>query len=308
MIIARVFGGLGNQLFIYAAARALSLRHGMPLQFDLISGRRNDLYNRGGPLLQHFDTAVEPASPERCFATRFGRCYRLLYKLYSRLRPFDKWLYIKEEVKNGRRRFDSRLLDVKPRPGVYLDGYWQSEKYFIDYAEVIRDDLKIVSFHDDINLEFAERIRSCNAVSLHARRLHGVRNMKNPRPEASVKSLGIEYYMQALEYIRGQVNDIHVFCFSDYPQWFQDNLHVEVPVTFITHNNYEGDESKNYEDLWLMSQCKHFIIANSTFSWWGAWLGRHPGKIVCVPGPVVRDQFNLDWIPNDWHYLDARME
>lgn len=191
-------------------------------------------------------------------------------------------------------------MNNKPIRDIYLDGYWQSEKYFKHIESEIRQELKIVTPHDAENIVLAEKIRNENAVCVHVRRLHGVGNLANPQPLPSIQSLGMDYYQNAIDYMIKKVKNPVFFFFADYPQWLQDNINISYPVVFVTHNTVAG-ETKNYEDLWLMTQCKHFIIADSTFSWWGAWLCEHTEKIVCAP--TVGYRFNQDWIPEDWHTI-----
>jgi hypothetical protein len=295
MVIARIFGGLGNQLFIYAAARRLAWVNQVPLQLD-ISGYQEDYYKREY-CLHHFNIQAKVISP--VYAGTIGKIRRRLGRQISQLRKFANRSYICEEFP----ALDPRLLHLQVKKKVYLDGYWQSERYFKDAEEVIRADLQIATQHAPENLELAKRIRTVNAVALHARRLHGVPQYSGGQPSQKVPALHIDYYRRAIELMASKVANPFFFCFGDYPQWLQENLKVEFPAYFITHN---GDD-KNYEDLWLMSLCKHFIIANSTFGWWGAWLSNWPEKIVIAPAPntplapkgtVIFS--NRDYYPEGW--------
>ena len=157
------------------------------------------------------------------------------------------------------------------------------------------------NLHDNENKEWAEKIKSTNAVAMHARRLHGVPNQKNAKPNPNVRAISLRYYLDAMNEIGSQIPNPHFYCFSDYPDWFQENLRTEFPVTFIKHNQYGYDRS--HEDFWLMSQCKHFIISNSTFSWWAAWLSNQVNKIVISPDRIF---WGLqDIIPAGWHERSA---
>lgn len=269
MIIARLKGGLGNQLFIYASARGIASKHNIPLKFDAVSGSKRDFYRRGKPSLHHFNTNIETASLYQCCERVFGRIRRGLSRNICKYLRFKYRFYIEEPEKI--KRFDERLLNNKPICDVYLDGYWQSEKYFKHIEAEIRQELVIGTSHDAENIALAEKIRNENAVCVHARRLHGVGNVANPQPLPLIRSLGMNYYRNAINYIVKRVKNPVFFFFSDYPSWLQENIKIGHPVVFVTHNSVVG-ETKNYEDLWLMTQCKHYIIADSTFSWWGAWL------------------------------------
>ena len=301
MIIARIQGGLGNQLFIYASARGIASKHNIPLKFDAVSGSKRDFYRRGKPLLHHFNTKIETASLNQCYENAFGRIRRVLSRNISSYLPVKYRFYIEESGKI--KRFDAGLLDNKPIFDTYLAGYWQSEKYFKHIEAEIRRELVIVTPHDASNIALAEKIRNHNAVCLHARRLHGVSNVTNPKPHPSIKPLGLNYYVNAANFIAERIDNPVFFCFSDYPTWLQENMKLDYPVVYVTHNTEDG-ETKNYEDLWLMTQCKHYIIADSTFSWWGAWLSTNPDKIVCAPS-LALERFNQDWVPKDWHTLDV---
>ena len=163
---------------------------------------------------------------------------------------------------------------------VYLFGYWQNELYFREFAKEIRKELMISCEHHPDNIEMAKSIASVNAVCVHARRLHGIVNGRDIQRTEGHRSLPIEYYIGAVAKICAEVSNPHFFLFADAPDWFCENLKIKYPVTYVNSNAHNGRE---YEDLWLMSACKHFIIANSTFSWWGAWLSDFEEKIVICP-------------------------
>ncbi|MCK4786728.1 MAG: alpha-1,2-fucosyltransferase [Desulfobacteraceae bacterium] len=272
---------MGNQLFIYAAARRLALKNSVPLKLDIISGFARDP-QRKKYKLSHFNIKADIALKHDSYKSFFGRGQRYLTRKFYKIFPFEKRRYIKEEI----RPFDERLLHLKVNGKVYLDGYWQSEEYFRDIESVIREDFKFVTKHTPENQELAEVISSCNAVSLHTRLIEYYPNMEVVDPDDSRSTrLAIDYYRRAINRIVDKVPNPHFFCFSDSHDWFKENLRnlgMDHPVTFVTHNKADED----YEDLWLMSLCKHHIIANSTFSWWGAWLSENPAKIVCMPKPA----------------------
>jgi hypothetical protein len=178
---------------------------------------------------------------------------------------------------------------------VYLEGYWGSEKYFKDIEAIIRRELTVKTEPSPINRAMAEHICQAPAVSIHIRRGDFI---SNPITQKFHGVCSLEYYSKAADMIAGMVERPHFFVFSDDPQWAQDNLKLEYPITFVTHNSMDED----YEDLRLMSLCKYHIIANSTFSWWGAWLSRASDKIVYAPRYWLNDSSlnTSDVIPNGW--------
>ena len=251
-IIVRIKGGLSNQLFCYAAARRLALVNDAELVLDDVSGFRYDKYKRRYQL-DHFNIPCRKATPAERLEP-FPRLRRYILKQMNKYRPFEKRTYIVQEGID----FDPRLLHIRFRGTIYLEGYWQSEKYFKDVEATIRRDLQIKPPSDAANLEMAERIQSCNAVAIH------VRFFDKPCTSGS-SNVSSDYYYRAVEAIKSMMPDAHFFIFSDQPQ--AARVLVSLPddrVTVVEHNR--GDENA-YADLWLMTLCKHFIIANSTFSW-----------------------------------------
>lgn len=268
-IISRIFGGLGNQLFCYAAARRLALVNNAELVLDDVSGFVRDHGYQRHYQLDHFNIPCRKAtSTERLEPLSSVRRY--LVRALNRWRLFEKRSYIQQEGMD----FDPRLLSAKPRGTVYLEGYWQSELYFKDVELTIREELRIIPPKDEINRALAERIRSCLAVAVH------VRFFDAPQEQEVYNAPG-DYYVRAIDRMENFVPGAHYFVFSDQPT----AAHARIPlpedrITLISHN--QGDENA-YADLWLMTQCQHFIIANSTFSWWGAWLAGGSEKIVVAP-------------------------
>jgi hypothetical protein len=205
--------------------------------------------------------------------------------------PFAQRAYIQQQGID----FDPRLLQLKPQGTVYLEGYWQSEDYFKDVEATIRQDLQIKPPADTTNLAMAAQIRNFTAVAVH------VRFFDEPQA-AGVNNAPSDYYARAVAQMEAIAPGAHYFVFSDQP----DAARARIPlpddrVTCVSHN--QGDENA-YADLWLMTLCHHFIIANSTVSWWGAWLAEHPGKQVIAPGFEMR-QGKMSWgfaglLPGKW--------
>ncbi|MEN6509171.1 MAG: alpha-1,2-fucosyltransferase [Smithella sp.] len=165
-----------------------------------------------------------------------------------------------EKIKKTTADFDPNLLKINR--DAYLDGYWQSEKYFLDIAPVIRKELSIKTPPDRENELLINKIANSDAVSLHIRRADYVADSHTNTIHGACS---LDYYHHAVDKVAEKVKSPHFFIFSDDPAWALDNLKLKYPATFVTKNGPD----KNYEDLRLMSLCRHNIIANSTFSWWG---------------------------------------
>jgi hypothetical protein len=190
--------------------------------------------------------------------------------------------------------FDPAMLSIGA--GTYLDGYWQCERYFKDLAERIREDFKILTAPNEANAMMLQQILETEAVSVHIRRGDYV---SNPETNAVHGTCDLDYYVRAAELMKSRVGrPLRFFVFSDEPAWVRANLDLGAEMTFIEHNGPNAD----YEDMRLMSACKHHIIANSSFSWWGAWLNPSPNKLVVAPKRWFRTN-NLsdrDLVPTDW--------
>lgn len=270
-VIVRIKGGLGNQLFCYSAARRLALVNNAELIIDDMTGFVRDHHYRRQYALDCFNIKARKAtSAERM--EPFERYRRGLAKFIARQRTFHFRTYIEQNDLD----FDRKLIDYCFQRGtVYLDGLWQSENYFKDVGEIIRQDLKTVLPIKEENRKMAERILSSNSVAIH------VRLFDTSESSSSSYNLGLNYYIQAIREISKRVENPHFFLFSDNHEFARKIVNLqEDQFTSVNHN--QGEEQA-FADLWLMNQCKHFIIANSTFSWWGAWLGMANGKIVIAP-------------------------
>lgn len=288
-IIPRLFGGLGNQLFIYAAARRLALVNGAELVLDDVSGFAYDSYQRHYQL-DHFSISCRKATAAERLEP-LSRLRRNIRKHWNRRKPFEQRAYLVQENMD----FDPRLLHFKSLGTVYLEGYWQSEGYFRDVADTIRQDLQIKPPTDAANLALFEEICGGTAVAVH------VRFFDEPDAEAINNAPG-DYYSQAVAAMELIAPDAHYFIFSDQPAAARARIPVpDERLTMVHHN--QGD-AMAYADLWLMSQCQHFIIGNSTFSWWGAWLAANPTKQIIAPAFEMRHG-SMWWgfkglLPNDW--------
>ena len=289
-IVARIVGGLGNQIFIYATARRLALVNDAELVLDNVSGFVRDYDYRRNYQLDHFNipcrkaTAAERLEP-------FPRVRRYLKRRWDQRKPFMQRSYLVQDGID----YDPRLLQFKPKRLVYLEGYWQSENYFKDIEETIRREMQITPPVDAANLEISKQIGSKKTVAVHVRFFDEPDNNHG-------NNAGGDYYYRAIAEMERRVPDAHYFVFSDRPEAVCGRIPLpDGRITMVNHN--QGDDMA-YADLWLMSQCEHFIIANSTFSWWGAWLSENSEKVIIAPG-FEKQEGKMSWgfsglLPEDW--------
>lgn len=270
MIIIKIQGGLGNQMFQYALGRNLSLLHNVPFKIDR-SYLRSANQSRRVFWLDNFNTILEEAAP-----AEIDRYRSTLQKILDRIRPESK----KKKIVELSQVFDS---DVLSRTDGYFDGHWNNEKYFKDNENIIRKDFTLRRPFDPQALEIARRIASYkNATSLHIRRGD---YLSIPKIANIYNALPFSYYKKAMTKILEKHPDAHFFVSSDDINWVKNNFPKNYPVTFVS-----SPEISASEEIVLMSKCKHNIIANSTFSWWGAWLNVNPEKIIIAPKDWFKDK------------------
>jgi len=297
MIVVRIVGGLGNQLFMYATGRALALRCKTELLLDTRSGASADSFFRRHFGLHDFTIEARHAVGNEIWylpllsSPTLGWITRQILKAMSDQLPWRSQSYLCERDPC---MLDERLFQQRIGDTLYLDGYWQDERYFIDAEATVRSDLRLTQTHDADLSHLAQDIRSCNSVSVHARRLHQVPSTVN-QPDPSVSSLPIEYYQWAIQRIASRVRNPTFYCFSDEPGWLQKHLECRYPVHFPVAGRSSED---GFGDFWLMRQCRHHILANSTFSWWSAWLADSPDKIVICPD--LRKWNQITATPPSW--------
>lgn len=280
-------GGLGNQMFQYAAGRAVAYRNNALLKLDISALNQDPLRSYK---LHHFNIKASIATHDEVLSFTREKLYnRILHRLEGKLLPFFKRPVFKERFFH----FDPSVL--KLRSNIYMVGYWQSEKYFKDIGYIIREEFTLKDPPSSKSDRLSKLITKTNSVCLHVRRGDYV---SNPTTYQYHGVCSRNYYESAVETLCQLVRNPHFFVFSDDIEWVKQNLRLNHSVTYIDHNG----EEKDYEDLWLMSLCKHNIIANSSFSWWGAWLNSNSKKIVIAPKQWFKDKSidTKDLIPNNW--------
>ncbi len=275
--VVRLMDGLGNQLFQYALGRRLSLRQGAELVLDTSWFRTGGTREHPRPLrLAEFAVAGRFAEPDE-FRDRWLRptpLGRFWWRFEQRVLPLRWRRFVEQDPKAFARRgqmFDPEILRVAP--GTYLSGYWISPLYFEGAERELRQELILRGPLSLSAGRWAKELGECESVALHVRRGDYVHH-----PEIGV--LGADYYRRAIELLEAQRRDLRYFVFSDDPPAALELLAGIVPKFQVV--TLEPGTSPSV-DLALMATCKHFVIANSTFSWWGAWLSGYPGKLVMAP-------------------------
>jgi hypothetical protein len=297
LVITRLIGGLGNQMFQYAAGRAVALRRDAVLKLDVTGFGAVGAHTKRRYELDALSIRASAASAAdlaqfgRAGKPRSPRLDRLLGRLGIGQPNGDGTIYREPHF-----HYDPMVAGLLAP--VYLDGYWQSEKYFSDIAGVLRREFAAKAPLDRENESLGARIDGVNAVSLHVRRGDYISNPTTNRFHGVCPP---DYYQRAVDCISGRVGVPHLFVFSDDQEWTCANMRFSVPTTFLGVNPPDC----GYRDMQLMARCRHHITANSSFSWWGAWLNPSREKIVVVPKQWFCASSNdvRDLIPPNWVQL-----
>ncbi|MGL5889716.1 MAG: alpha-1,2-fucosyltransferase, partial [Bacteroidia bacterium] len=262
MIIAKLMGGLGNQMFQYAAARSLASEKATCVYLD-----PSFLYedSKGRWTQREYELGVFNIQ------YKFERSGRInfLRKLetspsFRKAAQKNWWPFRFRHFAEPDSKFHPEIFSYPSN--TYLHGYFQSEKYFEKYADTIRKDFEFIAEPNEKNAALLAHIRSVNSISIHVRRGDYV-TLKSASEFHGMMSL--DYYNTGVAYIINKIKqEPEFFIFSDDPEWVKNNLKLPGKTTYIDWNTGKAAA----EDLRLMSNCKHHIIANSSFSWWGAWL------------------------------------
>jgi hypothetical protein len=293
-IVTKLFGGLGNQLFQYATARQLGLRLERPVLVDLTWFR--DIQQGQTPrvpLLSHFHLPVNHVDsdghPERLVppATNLWQAMTRPVRVINERQPY---------------RFDERVSKLVRRSRLaYLIGYWQSFRYFEEVRQQLLIDLTPPTPMNPAYAGIAARIGNCESVMVHVRRGDYVHSNS---ASSAHGALPLDYYRRALELLRTHVARPHLFFFSDDIDWVRTHLQSDLPSEYVV--NAAGDTAV-IDELGLMRQCRHHVIANSSLSWWGAWLADAPEKMVIAPRSWLKSRpLELDdLLPPGWHAVNC---
>ena len=248
MIIVRIVGGLGNQMFQYAYAKALSLQ-GYNVKLDISKFRKYKLH--GGYQLDKYKIDLELANSISIILGKIG---------------------IKKSLKEKSLLFDKKLKSLKGNE--YIKGYFQTEKYFEEIRNTLLTEFIINQELSEPTNKVAKQISSYkNSCSLHIRRGDYISDKKANNVHGTCS---LDYYNRAINLINEKHENTHFFVFSDDINWTKENLK-------ITNAFYVDIKSIPHEDMYLMSLCTNNITANSSFSWWGAWLNKNDNKTIIAP-------------------------
>ncbi len=275
MVVVRLKGGLGNQMFQYATAKALAVTAKTDLKIDNVTGFQKDSYRRSYQL-NNFRVSASCITPDELGRVLSRHKLRsvILRQMEGVCRDFFGCNYC------------PTLLKWCLGRDIYLDGYWQSERYFARVEPTIRQEFESARSLLGRDSEVAAAITRSNSVAVHFRR--------RDYPQLCPTS----YYESAIALVVRRVKQPHFFVFGDDPQWVADNIRLRHPWTLVASQ----DADASWAEFELMRLCKHHIIANSTFSWWAAWLSASEGQQVVAPSArwSSKKRFIRDLIPDRW--------
>lgn len=293
MVTVFLRGGLGNQMFQYAAGLGLARRNHARLVFDTTLLR--DRFPRHEITFREYALDIFTIAPE----------FTVLSKISSRIPVPGLWVagdlaLMKLRDALGIQKVMKEKQECIFDPAVFhagdntlLWGFWQVPKYFSDVEEELRAAFRFRHSLAGVAADIAREMEKTNAVALHVR----CADYLLPKYRGLYGATDLGYYEKAVAYIADRVKNHALFVFSDDIAWCKAHFHFPYPMTFVDRAS-EGAKSSFH--LQLMSLCKHNIIANSSFSWWGAWLNRNPQKIVIAPKRWTLDAESDDVIPENW--------
>ncbi|HTK33037.1 MAG TPA: alpha-1,2-fucosyltransferase [Candidatus Paceibacterota bacterium] len=304
MIITRISGGIGNQLFQYAVGRALSLKNNTELKLDTHFYGLNIEPDRSFKL-SHFNIPniealiatdadfKKTGIPNPIKQDLFSKIIRKGFRTIESIKPINKRKVVLEPTFN----FIPKVMDI--RGDCYLSGVWQSEKYFTEFEAAIRKDFALKVPLSEKAAHVKRMMEASSSVSIHIRRGDQV---KDPVLLKKHGELTKEYYSKALVYIQEKTGGtpIRIFVFSDEIDWVKENMNFGTDAVYVSEYKIP-----DYEELVVMSACTHHIIAKSSYSWWGAWLNPNNDKIVIAPKQRFGEASNVahDLIPESWVQL-----
>lgn len=267
MVVVYIAAGLANKMFQYAFSRGL-MSHGLDVFLDQTSFQ---------PEWSFEDIALEEVFPNIEIKNAPNNMFSLAYKkdLLSRIYRRMSAFFPNNRYLMERPFIYDELIYKKATSNCIFCGLWQTELYFNFCEKDVRRNFVFTPFQDDQNIQLAEKMKNENSVAIHIRK--GADYLKRNIWDGTCS---VEYYNQAINYLKEHVSNPVFYLFTDNPKWVEENL-KDIDYKLVDWNPVSGKQS--YRDMQLMSYAKHNIIANSTYSWWGAWLNNNPQKIVVAP-------------------------
>tara|TARA_Y100000589_G_scaffold266380_1_gene257601 strand:+ start:1416 stop:2360 length:945 start_codon:yes stop_codon:yes gene_type:complete len=307
-VVIQLAGGLGNQLFQYSFARSLALRNDVPLWLDISSFKRDFVYKCKFNLDQ-FNIKTDKII-QNSYCGKDSRITNKLLKIYQKtedlLIPFHKKFFLSERClsvkstacnlsfkEGGWVDSHSRLIqNFQVNKTVILDGSFQSPAYFDEFAPIIKQDLSLKTYPQS-NTDTLKQIRETDSVCV------GVRRYSDGNASDYHYICERDFYQKAFERMQSSLSNPHYFIFTLEPNWVMKNLKIPGPFTIV---GAEDDRSKATNDFEQMLECKHFIMSNSTYYWWAAWLSSSACEKVIIAPRL--GWANKDTIPYDWILID----
>jgi hypothetical protein len=302
MVIVKIKGGLGNQFFQYATALNVAKKLDVELKLDLESILDSNC--RYKYRLDKFNIFEERASIEEIKKLKNYSCNQLVFSIFKKIKfhcIYNKKTHI---IENSFFNPDAEVINPR-NINLYLDGWFGNPKYFESIKNILDNKLMLRTQSEKNNLLFHKKIVNTQSVAIHIR-----------RGDYTINSffglLPLEYYHLAVDFIKKNIANPTFFVFSNDMQWVKENLTIDGEVYFMeenANNDFFTYTQGDFEDFNLMKSCKHHIIANSTFSWWSAYMSSNKYKIVVAPKVWYKDRRaqliyeNSDFIDRSWILL-----
>lgn len=290
MIKVKIMGGLGNQMFQYAALRAMMLQHNTDgeMVLDGLSNMGHAIYS-----LDHFNIAHDVKISDQ----KFNKIENFLFRIYEKNLASKKISYSFicklgyilnlfgfYFIPDGYSKFHFSF-----RKNIDMIGYFQSDKYFKQYEDIIKNELMVKEPLLEQNKEIFQKINETDSVCVHIRRGDFVNSVH--------QICNIDYFKKAIQIMNSEIEKPIYYIFSDDIEWVKDNLKVDANLVYVDNNN------PNYEDLRLMYSCKHFIMSNSSFSWWAQYLSKNNDKKIIAPNRWYNNDIRCDIYQDNWKII-----
>ncbi len=291
-LIVRIAEGMGNQMFMYAHAFSLAKKNNATLIIDNTSGyfKKKNQFRKYE--LNKFELTSELCQDYDCFNTFLLDQKRKFFKKIDFFRK-EKLFYI-EEINKQKNTFYTGLKSIKFKNKLYVEGYFQSEKYFVEHISDLRKEFTIKSKYSNNNCKYIDLLKKTNSISIAVRqnRYSEGKFTNDPKSKAFTEST-INYILHSVQYFKSKITNPKFFVWADDFNGLE-NFFNKNDFVFIQNNN-----NKTIDDFNLFQYSKHFIVGPTPFHWWGAWLNNNSKKICVRPGSINPSN-NVDFWPNKW--------